>query len=77
MIANRAARRSEAPAMPATPESFRALRQNEVVRRGDFIAAEPAGFAPWEGPNGFHADAFVKTIYRRLAGQPARDGQAQ
>lgn len=77
MIPNRAAGGPEIPAMTAVPESFRALRQNEVVRRGDFIAAGPAGYEPWEGPNGFRADAFVKSIYRKRAGQPTGDGRAQ
>jgi hypothetical protein len=30
------------------------------------VADGRQGFEPWEGPAGFRADAFVKTIYRRL-----------
>lgn len=44
---------------------FRRLKWNEVVRRGDFVANGRRALEPWEGPGGFRADAFVKTIYRR------------
>jgi hypothetical protein len=45
---------------------LRPLEFHERVRRGDFVADGRQGFEPWEGPAGFRADAFVKTIYRRL-----------
>ncbi len=48
-------------------EGLRPLKWNEMVRRGDFVADGLQGFEPWEGPSGFRADAFVKTIYRRIA----------
>ena len=57
--------RSEASIKFVAPENFRALKWNEVVRRGDFIAADPGGYEPWQGPIGFRADAYVKTIYRK------------
>ena len=46
------------------PESFRRLKWNEVVARGDFVEDENLGIKPWEGPAGFRADAFLKPIYR-------------
>jgi hypothetical protein len=46
-------------------EGLRPLKWNERVQRGDFVADGRQGFEPWEGPSGFRADAFVKTIYRR------------
>lgn len=54
----------------ASPESLlaaglRALEWNELVRKGDFVAAGHDGFEPWDGPSGFRADAFVMPIYRR------------
>lgn len=52
-------------------DRFRRLKWNEMVRRGDFIEDGRQGFAPWEGPSGFHAGSFVKTIYRRLASRSA------
>jgi hypothetical protein len=55
----------------AGPKSFRRLRWNELVSRGDFVADGNQGFEPWEGPSGFRADAFVKQIYRRLKRRPA------
>ena len=55
----------KASAKAGVPMRFRRLKWNEVVSRGDFVAAEHRGFEPWEGPGGFRADAFVKTIYRR------------
>ena len=50
-------------------KSFRPLRWNELVKRGDFIMNRDQGFELWEGPAGFRADAFIKTIYRRLTRQ--------
>jgi hypothetical protein len=46
-------------------EGLRPLKWNERVQRGDFVTDGRQGFEPWEGPGGFRADAFVKTIYRR------------
>jgi hypothetical protein len=51
--------------------TLRRLKWNEVVSRGDFVADEQQGFAPWSGPSGFRADAFVKPIYRKQAARPA------
>lgn len=47
------------------PKRFRRLKRDELVTRGDFVADERRGFEPWEGPSGFRADAFVKSVYRR------------
>jgi len=54
-----------------TPNDLRPLKCNEVVKLGDFVRDGRKGFELWEGPSGFRADAFIKTIYRRNAGQPA------
>ena len=51
------------------PKRLRRLKWNELVSTGDFIANGQQGFEPWEGPNGFRADAFVKPIYRRAEGR--------
>jgi hypothetical protein len=51
----------------APAENFRLLRWNELVRRGDYVEDGKQGFEPWVGPNGFHADSFVKTIYRKYS----------
>jgi hypothetical protein len=53
------------------PKRLRRLKWNELVRRGDFVEDNRNGFEPWDGPGGFRADAFIKTIYRKLARQPA------
>lgn len=45
---------------------FRPLKWDEQVKRGDFVADGQQGFELWEGPSGFRADTFVKTIYRKL-----------
>lgn len=47
------------------PERYRLLKWNELVRHGDFTMDLRGGFELWEGPTGFRADAFVKSIYRR------------
>jgi hypothetical protein len=52
-------------------EDLRPLKWNERVQRGDFVADGRQGFEPWEGPGGFRADAFVKTIYRRSSRRSA------
>ena len=52
-------------------EGLRPLKWNERVQRGDFVADGNQGFEPWEGPSGFRADAFIKTIYRRNNHRPA------
>ena len=54
---------------PSDMESFRPLKWNELVKRGDFVKDDNEGFEPWEGPAGFRADAFIKTIYRKLTRQ--------
>jgi hypothetical protein len=51
------------------PKRFRRLKWNERVKRGDFVENGHQGFEPWEGPLGFRADSFVKTIYRKLVHQ--------
>jgi hypothetical protein len=57
-----------APAPPSgVPPNLRRLESNERVRPGDFEEDGSQGFKPWDGPPGFRADAFVKTIYRRQA----------
>jgi hypothetical protein len=55
---------SIAPARAGVPKRLRRLKSNELVSRGDFVANERQGFELWEGPTGFRADSFVKTIYR-------------
>jgi len=55
----------------AVPKRLRRLKWNVFVRCGDFVADKRHGFEPWEGPGGFRADAFIKTIYRKLARQSA------
>jgi hypothetical protein len=62
---------SPAP-LPVLPEQLRLLEWHERVERGDFVADDRQGFALWEGPAGFRADAFVKQIYRRLGHAPAK-----
>jgi hypothetical protein len=59
------ANKPEASAIADVPKRFRRLKWHELVSAGDFIADEQRGFEPWEGPNGFRANAFVKPIYRR------------
>jgi hypothetical protein len=58
--------KTDSTATPAVPEHLRPLKWNERVCRGDFVADDNQGFAPWVGPSGFRADAFVKQIYRQL-----------
>ena len=58
-------------AIAAVPKRFRRLKWNELVRPGDFVEDNRHGFEPWEGPGGFRADAFIKTIYRKLSRQTA------
>ena len=60
-------------AVAISPDCFKPLKWNELVKRGDFVADGRQGFEPWVGPSGFRADAFVKQIYRQLIRQPARD----
>jgi len=57
----------DSSAVAAAPKRLRRLKWNELVRRGDFVEDGRQGFEPWEGPAGFRADAFIKTIYRKLA----------
>jgi hypothetical protein len=54
------------PVSTVVAKSLRRLEWNELVRRGDFVEDGRQGFELWEGPSGFRADAFVKTIYRKL-----------
>lgn len=51
---------------------LRMLEWNELVRTGDFVTDGKAGFELWEGPSGFRADAFVKSIYRRIGAEMKR-----
>jgi hypothetical protein len=48
-------------------KTFRRLKADELVSRGDFTANDRQEFEPWDGPTGFRADAFVKAIYRKHA----------
>ncbi len=57
------------------PETFRLLKWNDLVKRGDFVEDGCQGFEPWVGPSGFRADAFVKPIYRKLARKPVVAGK--
>ena len=43
---------------------FRRLKSNEWVMLGDYIKDGDSSYRPWEGPNGFRADSFVKKVYR-------------
>jgi hypothetical protein len=54
-------------ATATAPGSFRRLAWNELVKRGDFVEDGKSGYEPWEGPSGFHADSFIKTIYRKYS----------
>jgi len=51
---------------------LRRLGFNERVSVGDFVMNAQNKFEPWEGPNGFRADSFVKPIYRRVNGRSIR-----
>jgi hypothetical protein len=62
-------------AIAIVPGHLRRLKWNERVKRGDFIEDGHRGFELWEGPPGFRADSFVKTIYRKLAHQPVVAGK--
>jgi hypothetical protein len=53
-----------APSNVNTPRSFRQLNGSELVRRGDFVMDDVQVLQPWDGPNGFRADAYVKPVYR-------------
>jgi len=70
-VTNGAAKPTQRTGEPETPmetgvlEHFRRLKWNELVRHGDFVENEGRRLEPWEGPNGFRADAYVKPIYRR------------
>ena len=66
---------SESAATATKPLSFRRLAWNELVRRGDYVEDGKSGFEPWEGPSGFHADSFIKTIYRKYS--PRRKAEAK
>lgn len=50
---------------------FRRLKWNEVVSEGDFVMDEYRQFAPWQGPGGFRASSFQKTIYRATKSRSA------
>ncbi len=62
-------------AVVAVPNRLRRLKWNEFVRHGDFVKDGRHGFELWEGPTGFRADSFIKTIYRKPARQPAICGK--
>jgi len=63
--------------LSSVPEDFRRLQGNELVIMGDFVADDLHGLEPWEGPNGFRADSFVKAIYRRNDGHPPATKKSQ
>ena len=63
------------PAITDTPKSLRRLAWNELVKRGDFVEDGKAGYEPWVGPSGFHADSFIKTIYRKYS--PRRKAESK
>jgi hypothetical protein len=58
-------------AVAVVPKRLRRLKWHEQVKPGDYVKDTCRGFEPWEGPSGFRADMFIKTIYRKLARQPA------
>ena len=64
------------PTHSISSETFRPLKWNEQVKRGDFVEDGHRGFELWEGPSGFRADTFVKTIYRKLR-QPLEPKKAK
>jgi hypothetical protein len=57
---------AEASTKGGIPKRFRRLKWDELVSRGDFVVDERLEYKPWEGPNGFRADSFVKPIYRQF-----------
>ena len=59
----------EASAPTPVPKGLRLLNSNELVSLVDFVEDQDRGFAPWEGPGGFRADAFVRPIYRQRVGR--------
>jgi hypothetical protein len=61
----------DSSAVAVVPKRLQRLKWNELVRAGDFVEDSRHGYEPWEGPGGFRADAFIKTIYRKLVRQPA------
>jgi hypothetical protein len=71
MISNPPDHKDGVAARNQLAKQFRRLKADELVSHGDFVADGRSGFAPWEGPNGFRADSFVKAIYRRQNLRPA------
>ncbi|HEV2694196.1 MAG TPA: hypothetical protein VG347_14975 [Verrucomicrobiae bacterium] len=59
--------KSEPSAVIPPVENLRLLKWNELVRRGDYVEDGKLGFEPWLGPTGFHADSFIKAIYRKYS----------
>ena len=59
-----------APAKAGVPKRFRRLKWNELVSRGDFVVDEHKGYELWQGPTGFRANSFMKTIYRQYGNRP-------
>jgi hypothetical protein len=58
---------TDSSARPAPLKSFRRLAWNELVKRGDYVEDGKSGFELWVGPSGFHADSFIKAIYRKYS----------
>ena len=58
------------PAVTAAAKTFRPLKWNELVKRGDYVEDGNHGFEPWVGPAGFRADAFIKQIYCKQSRAP-------
>lgn len=48
---------------------LRLLKWNELVKLGDFVMNDRRSFELWDGPTGFLANAFVKSIYRQDKGR--------
>ena len=58
-------------------DTFRPLKWNEMVKRGDYIQDGSNGYELWVGPSGFHAGSFVKQIYRRSSRRTAVEKPAE
>lgn len=44
--------------------TFRRLKDDERVLRGDWIKDDQDELTPWSGPTGFQASSFEHTVYR-------------
>ena len=54
----------DASSEDGAPKRFRRLEASELVSHGDFVLDNQQALELWDGPTGFRADAFVKSVYR-------------